>query len=42
MKYGKSKNEIIDMKMGKTVLKWWVLRDSNPGPPRYERGALTN
>ena len=21
---------------------WWVGRDSNPGPKRYERSALTN
>ena len=20
----------------------WTIRDLNPGPPRYERGALTN
>ena len=21
---------------------WWARRDSNPGPPRCKRGALTN
>ena len=23
-------------------VKWWARRDSNPGPPRCKRGALTN
>ena len=22
--------------------RWWARRDSNPGPPRCKRGALTN
>ena len=23
-------------------LRWWAIRDSNPGPTGYEPGALTN
>jgi hypothetical protein len=28
--------------MSITLSRWWARRDSNPGPPACEAGALTN
>jgi cytochrome c peroxidase len=31
---------VLDLKLRKCLKKWWTRRDSNPRPPRCERGAL--
>jgi catechol 2,3-dioxygenase-like lactoylglutathione lyase family enzyme len=35
---------MLRLGMGKELppARWWARRDSNPGPPRCKRGALTN